>query len=161
MQPFDNVARDGKRLIVHQDADISRTCLSCGEPSDGRPIVCPPRMDKSGVFHHTPLMNLPWWFYLIECLLYFLFFFIDLPASRRRKLTYGLCRTHRRKRLLMLLGSPLGAIAGLLLLGIAYIDLCRASGNDSGSRIAHLRMVSLCLRSRPKAQRQRRRFSLD
>jgi hypothetical protein len=121
MQPFQNVAREGKQLVVHRDADISQWCLCCAEPSDGRPITCHLRMDKSGLLHKTPLRDLPLWFYVLEYALYFIYFVIDLPASRKRKLTYGLCSIHRRKRLLMLWGCPVCLLAGFALARTAFL----------------------------------------
>jgi len=122
MQPFENIARDGKSLIVHRGANLSACCLACGERAVGRPITCHLRRDKSGVFHKSPLMNLPLWFYAMEYLLYFFFVFYDFPASRKRKITYGLCRVHKRKRMLMLIGDPLGVVGGILLLGFGIFS---------------------------------------
>jgi len=116
MMPFEDVARDGDRLIVHRNADISRYCLTCAKLSDGKRIASHLRMDKSGLGHKTPLQNLPLWFSAIEFLLYLSSFIFDFSASRKRKLTYGLCAAHHRQRLLMVWGLPLAVVFGIAFL---------------------------------------------
>jgi len=108
--------RDGDRLIVHRGADISSTCFCCGQPSVAR-ITTHLRRRKSNVFgrgvHSTSSIMLI--LDLLQLVLFFLMVLADIPASRKRPLTYGLCARHLRKRRLMLIASPLSLVIGVAL----------------------------------------------
>jgi hypothetical protein len=114
--PADVVKRDGDRLIVRRGADISATCFCCGQTTVSR-ITTHLRRKKSNVFgrgvHSTSSIML--FLDLLQLVVFFLLVLADIPASRKRPLTYGLCASHFRKRRLMLIGSPLALVIGIAL----------------------------------------------
>ncbi len=118
-----DVARDGNRLIVPRGGDISGLCLCCGQASAGR-ITCHLRRANGGVFHKSTgsssgsslLLILD----LLELVLFCLMFVTDLPASRKRKLTYGLCAKHLSKRRWMRTSAPVVFLLGVVLLGYMF-----------------------------------------
>jgi hypothetical protein len=112
----ESVKRDGDRIIVPRGADISSNCFCCGQKSAAR-ITTHLRRKKSNVFgrgvHSTSSIMLI--LDLLQLLVFFLLVLADIPASRKRPLTYGLCASHLRKRRLMLIASPLSLAIGVAL----------------------------------------------
>ena len=111
-----NIKRDGDRIIVPRGADISSSCFCCGQKTVAR-ITTHLRCKKSNVFgrgvHSTSSIMLI--LDLLQLLVFFLLVLADIPASRKRPLTYGLCASHLRKRRLMLIAFPLSLAIGVAL----------------------------------------------
>jgi hypothetical protein len=96
------IEREGDRLVVPRGADFSARCFRCAEKSVGRPIVKYLRVDKSGLFHKPvgPAATSGALFYLdaLEFLLWLIWWIVDWPKSRKRRVVFGLCAEHSRRR---------------------------------------------------------------
>ena len=112
-----HIERDGDRLVVLRGADFSACCFRCARDPAGRPIVKYLHIDKSGAFHRPGLSgggNALFLLDVLEFLLWLVWSIVDWPKSRRRRISFGLCTEHRRRRRLLRaitnLGFPLGAV---------------------------------------------------
>jgi hypothetical protein len=120
-----DAARDGKELIVQRGADISHACFCCNQPTAAR-ITRNLRCSKSGIFHRgagSSGGSLLFILDVIEFILFIAFVLIDIPASRKRKLTYGLCAKHLKQRRRMTLGFPLLLALGLAAWVFVFADI--------------------------------------
>jgi hypothetical protein len=113
------IVRDGGSLIVPRDADFSPLCFQCAQPSAGAPIVKFLRVDKSVVFH-KPIGpgvggNFLFWLDILEFLIWSIWWVADWPKSRHRRIRFGLCATHRKRRRWLRLAMHIGLPSGVVL----------------------------------------------
>jgi hypothetical protein len=119
-----HIEREGDRLVVPRGADFSAYCFRCAGKSVGRPIVKYLRVDKSGLFHKPvgPAATFGALFYLdaLEFLLWLIWWVVDWPKSRKRRVVFDLCAEHGRRRrlfrMITILSLPMGVV--LVIVGI-------------------------------------------
>ena len=99
-EPIPGAFHESAWLVVLRGTDMSNVCFCCGQPSAGKPItkrLRPAIGSASG--------RLPATIRFIEMafqVLMSIFYRIDNALHKeKRKLTFGLCPTHRRRRMFM------------------------------------------------------------
>ncbi len=121
------IVRSGNLIVAPRGADFSSCCFQCAAAPAGRPIVKHLAASWSAVFDRGGMMAVGGTagliLFLIDFLLLILWFawwIVDRPKARQRRVSFGLCLRHRRRRSLFrwltLAGFPLGI--ALVLVGI-------------------------------------------
>jgi len=121
------IVRSGSQIMVPRGADFSSCCFQCAAAPAGRPIAKHLAVNRSGVFGRGVMTSVGGTAGLILLLIDFLLLILwsawwiaDRPKARKRRVSFGLCLRHRRRRWifrwLTLAGLPLGI--ALVLVGI-------------------------------------------
>jgi hypothetical protein len=159
------IEREGDRLIVLRGVDFSEYCFRCARESVGGPIVKYLKIDKSGAFHRPgQLAGGEGLFILdvLEFLLWLVWWVADWPKSRHRRISFGLCAEHRRRRFLSrpftTLGIPIGFV--LVIFGIFgdLPDPMNAIPIASGVALACLGMILAGYGKEPKLAGENDRY---
>jgi hypothetical protein len=118
-----DVTRDGDRLVVPRAASLGDRCFLCGAPAAGAPIAM--RLHVTNPyhrsFHSTTGSSLLLLLDLFAYLVFAISFLIDLPASRRRRIGFGLCAAHRMRRRLWRWGAGIAVLTGAVLVPFALV----------------------------------------
>src|SRR5664279_4066117 len=98
--PAAGITRNGDQIVVPRNSSFPDHCFVCGKPAVGNPIAMHLHITnryRRNVFSITAAG----WLFALDVVAYLIFivaFIIDLPASRRRRIQFGLCARHRAKR---------------------------------------------------------------
>ena len=102
--PIPGVFCDGIYMVVPRGGDISRFCYCCGQPSAGKPITKFLRSERQSTgAHKAARHSSPLLIYILVLIVGTLSILQHLNADaqprKKRKLTFGYCRAHRRRRM--------------------------------------------------------------
>ncbi|HEY0505297.1 MAG TPA: hypothetical protein VGD42_17580 [Lysobacter sp.] len=100
--------RDGRQLVVRPGCTLPGRCIKCNEPAEQL-------TGRSFYWHHPGL-------YVVALLNLLIYAVIALVVRKRTRVTVGLCRRHRSRRLLSLAVATVGTATGLALLFMAFAD---------------------------------------
>jgi hypothetical protein len=140
--PAVTLARDADRLVVPHDAAFCDRCFVCGAPTAGKPIAMHLHVANTyrrKVFSTTASSALA----VLDLLAYVVFVFafvVDLPASLRRRIQFGLCARHRAKRRWLRGAAASSSLAGSLLV-VAAIGFPFSTGAGAAVMFTGLGLI--------------------
>ncbi len=128
--------RDGKYLVVRRGANLSRFCLCCGRPANGKPIVKRLWL-SSGVHTASGGSGASGIFAILQIIILLFGLFVlasEWLDSRKRKVTFGLCQPHYTRRLALMAGAWAAFIGSIAALIVGVHLMPTASAAMQGTR---------------------------